>query len=112
MIHIYPVSQANILVDKDTVRIAGLGNATIPPRSAAWTVEGETSTAKLPHGHAPELARPETLPDLTNPTHPTKAEDMCAFGVVSWEVWTLSSVWYVGLLTRYRFLQGSHHSLG
>ena len=42
--------------------------------------------------NTPELAWSGILLDLTDPTHPTTADDMYAFGVVAWEVRTDYSV--------------------
>ena len=84
--HIPFASQSNILVDKDgTPRIAGLGNAFILP-------QGKMSTDRLSRSRAPELAGLGASSNLANPTHPTKASDMYAFGVMAFEVWTDSSV--------------------
>ncbi|KAF9651178.1 kinase-like protein [Thelephora ganbajun] len=77
---------ANILVDKgNTVYIAGLGNTYILPHSAAWTAEGRTRTGRLSRSLAPELAGLGTSPDVPDSTHPTKASDMYAFGVMAFE---------------------------
>lgn len=75
------------MVDKDgTPQIAGLGNTSIIPHSAAWTVDDRTSADRLSHGCAPELAWPPKPSDLTGPVHPTVVDDMYAFGVMAWEV--------------------------
>lgn len=86
--------QANILVDKDGAAwIAGLGNTSILPHSTARTVrEGRTSTDRLPHSRTPEPTWPGRSPNLTDPTQPTKADDVCAFGAMAWEVQTESLV--------------------
>ncbi|KAF9645215.1 kinase-like protein [Thelephora ganbajun] len=79
----------NILVDKDgTVRIAGLGNAYVLPHSPAWTADSRTNTDRLCRGRAPELARPGMSPSVPDSTHPTKASDMYAFGVMAFEILT------------------------
>jgi len=82
--------QVNILIDKDgTTRIAGLGDASIPSCSTAWTTEGGASVDRLSRNRAPET----TLSTLSqNPTGLTKASDMYAFGVMAWEVRTDSFV--------------------
>ena len=41
---------------------------------------------QLSRSRAPGLARPGTLSNLADPTHPTKAGDMYAFGVMAFEV--------------------------
>lgn len=80
--------KTNILVDSDgTAQIAGLGNASILPHSIlAGTVESNARSDRLSRAHAPELICPRALPNLTEPTRPTKASDMYAFGVMAWEV--------------------------
>lgn len=79
------MSQVNILVDKNgTPKIAGLGSASFLPHSAAWG--GGTSGDRLSRGRAPEITWPGVPPGLTDSTHSTKASDMYAFGVMTWEV--------------------------
>lgn len=86
--HVHLIPQANILVGEEgTVRIAGLGNASILSHP---TVEGKAGTDRLSRGNAPEMAWPGVPPNLTDPTRPTKVSDMYAFGVVAWEVRTSS----------------------
>lgn len=69
------------MVGKDgVVHIAGLGNASSAGLAA------RTSTNRLSRGHARELTWPGTSQNPTEPTRPTKASDMYAFGVVAWEV--------------------------
>jgi len=87
------VSQANILVDKDKApRIAGLSNAFILPSPAARTVEDRMSTNRLSCACAPELTALGVSPDVANPKPRTKASDMYAFGVMTFEVWTDTAV--------------------
>ena len=89
VIHVHPVSQANILVDKDGApRIGGLGNAFILPNPAARTAEDRMGTNRLSCACAPELIVPGTSWDATDPKPRTKASDMYAFGVMAFEVWT------------------------
>ena len=84
--------QANILVEKDgAVRIAGLGDASILSHAMTRVVEGGTHTDRLPR-HTPRFTWLRKSPNLTDSTHPTKAGDMYAFGVVAWEVRTDSFV--------------------
>ena len=83
------VSQANVLVDKyGTPRIVGLGNASILPRPTVRAVEGGTGADRVPRSRVPGLTRPVESTNLTDLTHPTKASDMYAFGVMAWEVRT------------------------
>jgi serine/threonine protein kinase len=83
--HARPVSQTNVLVDKDGVpHLAGLGNAYILPTSTAWTMARRTGTDCT---HGPELTVPGMSPGCADSTHPTKAVDMYAFGVMAFEVW-------------------------
>lgn len=97
-----PMSQANILVDKDgNTRIAGLGNPTTFPHSPALTTGGRVSTDRLSRNRAPEMTRPGASQNLTDPTYPTKAGDMYAFGVLAWEVGAGSFV-HCCLFTRSR----------
>ena len=85
----HPVSQANILVDKDGApRIGGFGNAFILPNPTARTAEDRMGTNGLSRACAPELTVPGTSRDVTDPTPRTKASDMYAFGVMAFEVWT------------------------
>jgi len=51
-------------------------------------------TNRLSRGRAPELAAPGTSPNTADPTHRTKASDMYAFGVMTFEVRTDAFAWY------------------
>ena len=95
MIHVHPVSQANVLVDKDGApRIGGLSNAFILPNPAARKVEGRIGTNRLSCACAPELTALGVSPDVADPKPRTKASDMYAFGVMTFEVWTDTAAWY------------------
>jgi len=88
-IHVRLTPQVNILVDKfGTVHISGLGNAYILPQSTDQTAEGGTSPDRLSRSRAPELTGLGVSPNAADIIHPTKASDMYAFGVMSWEVRT------------------------
>ena len=72
------MSQPDILIDEDgTPHLAGLGNAYILPNFSAWSGEDTDKT----YHQAAELARQ----DFTS-MHPTKADDMAAFGFMAFEV--------------------------
>ena len=87
IIHTYPASQANVLVDKSgTPHIGGLGNAFILPNPAARTTEGRMDTNRFSRSCAPELTMLGTSRDVTDPKPRTKARDMYAFGVMTFEV--------------------------
>ena len=78
------MSQTNVLVNKDgTPRLAGLGNAHILSNSTTWMMEGRAGADRT---HAPELTVPGVSSSGTEATHPTKASDMYAFGVMAFEV--------------------------
>jgi len=49
-------------------------------------VEGGISADRLSRSRAPESTWPGVPPGLAESTYPTKAGDMYAFGVVTWEV--------------------------
>jgi hypothetical protein len=51
-------------------------------------------TNALSRGCAPELAVPGMSPNATDATHPTKASDMYAFGVMTFEVREDTFTWY------------------
>jgi len=92
VIQAHLVSQANILIDKDGAsRIGGLGNAFTLPNPAAQIVEGRMGTNRLSRACAPELTVPGASRDVTDPKPRTKASDMYAFGVMTFEVWTDTS---------------------
>ena len=85
----FALCQTNVLVDKDgTPQISGFGNASILPRSTRGTIGGGASTDQFFRNRAPEMTRPGVSLDGADPMHPTKACDMYAFGVMTWEVWT------------------------
>ena len=95
VIQAHLVSQANILIDKDGApRIGGLGNAFTLPNPAAQIVEGRMGTNRFSRACAPELTVPGASRDATDPKPRTKASDMYAFGVMTFEVWTDTFVWY------------------
>lgn len=75
-----------ILANKDgTPHIAGLGNAYLLPYSSARTLRSST---ELPSdGRAPESSWPGMSLGATSSACLTKANGMCAFGVVIFEVW-------------------------
>lgn len=80
-------SQTNILVNRDgTIRIAGLGNASILRHSTALTVESRTSAGRPLRSPAPGMAGPGMSADMTDATHTTKADDVYHFGVMAFEV--------------------------
>lgn len=91
-INIRLILKPNILVDNTgTPRIAGLGNTSALPNSTTRTRagrEGNASADRLSRSLAPELVWPGVSTNLTDPlhTHPTKASDIYAFGVMAWEV--------------------------
>ena len=71
--------QTNILVDADGhARVAGLGATSVP------SVVPRVDVDRFFPGAAPELIDPQRF-RLTN-TGATKASDMYAFGVLTWEV--------------------------
>ena len=81
-----------MLVDKSgTPHIGGLGNAFILPNPAARTVEGRMGTNRFSRSCAPELIMSRTSRDVADPKPRTKASDMYAFGVMTFEVWTNTS---------------------
>jgi len=57
-----------------------------------WAVESKTRIDRLSRNRAPELMGPRESLNGTDNTHPTKASDMYAFGVMTWEVWSDSFV--------------------
>ena len=86
MIHMSPMSQPNILLDKDgTPRISGLGNVYIHPHSAAWVAEGVAGTDQ-PVSRTRAVAGLGLSPNATDFTQPTKTGDMYSFGVLAFEV--------------------------
>jgi serine/threonine protein kinase len=98
IIHHHLTSQANILVDENgTALIAGLGSASVLSHSAGPTAEGRTSAGRLSRSDAPEVVRGSSLP--------TKASDMYAFGVMTWEVRVDLFVWNCSVCS---FETGSH----
>ena len=82
-------AQTNFLVDaRGRVRVAGLGVAF--PLSA---MSGFNSNIdRFFHGVAPELVDP---PHILTDAGTTKASDMYAFGVLAWEVSSISDVSWV-----------------
>jgi len=94
-IHAHAISQANILVDKGgTPRIGGLGNAFTLLNFPARGVEGRMGINRLSCACAPELTAPGASPDVTDSKPRTKASDMYAFGIVTFEVWKDTVAWY------------------
>ena len=86
-IHVRLTSQSNILIDENgTPHLAGLGNSYILPMSSARSGEGAgEDTDQVSHRGA-ELAIQESTPSATSSTHPTKADDIAAFGFMAFEV--------------------------
>jgi len=77
--HALTFVQRNILVDVGGhARVAGLGVASLPSATPKVDVD------RFFHGAALELVHPQRF-GLTN-TGATKESDMCAFGVLAWEV--------------------------
>jgi len=52
------------------------------------------ATNRLSCACAPELTALGVLSDVANPKPRTKASDMYAFGVMTFEVWTDTAAWY------------------
>ena len=71
-------------MDEDGIaHLAGLGNAHILLDSTVTAMGGEMS---IDRAHKPELNGPGVSPGDTDAAHPTKADDMYAFGVMIFEV--------------------------
>ena len=84
--------QVKILVDKyGTARIGGLGNAFILSNLTPLSPRDGTRAGGLPHDSAskPISPQPEGVPDHSLRT---KADDVFGFGIVAWEVWTVSVI--------------------
>ena len=74
--------QRNVLVDSNGVaRLGGLGSAFALSLPASWS---EVAAGRLFCGIAPELINPHTFGLVHART--TKATDMFAFGMLTWEV--------------------------
>lgn len=89
-IHVRPMCQTNILIDGGGAAwVAGLGNMSIAKTTVS---EGRADADRLSRSHAPKLTWPGGSPNTTDPTQPTKAGDMYAFGIMAWEVQTDSLI--------------------
>ncbi|KAF9791960.1 kinase-like domain-containing protein [Thelephora terrestris] len=80
------LNATNILVDKGGApHIAGLGSAHILPRSKLWTVLVKTRANRLFRSSSSE---PGTSSDATHLMRSNKPSDICAFGVMAFEILT------------------------
>ena len=83
-------------MDKDgTPRIAGFGNTYILSRSTTSKAEGGTNINRLSRSRRPESTRRGISSSGIGVTHPTKADDMLAFGFVAFEVRIDSFAWHL-----------------